>query len=105
MSQILKLADVIFIFMLELWSDIDPITIVIIFVITAHVCWLIWKNYFQKCNVCGGKFRQDSYKDSMGHNISKSVTVSIWNGPRRNTEVWKCQSCDYQETKKYWTWS
>jgi hypothetical protein len=41
----------------------------------------------------------------MGINLSKRMTVSIWKGPRKNIEVWKCETCDHQETKRYWSLS
>ena len=86
-------------------NTIDPLTVIVGIAITINICWFIWRSYFQKCKKCGGKFRKISYKDSMGINLSKRVTISIWKGPRKNIEVWKCETCDHQETKRYWSLS
>ena len=87
-----------------MFENINTNTVLFIIVAVSAVCWWNWKLYFQKCKKCGGKFRLDSYKDSMGHNISKKVIISFWIGPRKYTEVWKCQSCGYEVEKKYWSW-
>ena len=76
-----------------------------ILVVLILVGYEVWFRYFRKCPRCGGKIRLDEYKDSMGHNITKTVTISFWKGPRKNTEIYKCRSCGETETKKYWSWS
>lgn len=85
----------------------DGITPKILFfvAIAAYIGHQIWYSYFRKCSKCGGKIRLDKYKDSMGHNVTKTTTVSFWKGPRKNTEIYKCQSCDHTEIHKYWSWS
>jgi hypothetical protein len=84
-------------------SDVDSMPIVFILAVMVSIGWAIWKSFFKKCKECGGRFKLDSHKDSMGHTVSKNITISFWKGPRRYTEVWKCQSCDYQEVKKHWS--
>jgi uncharacterized protein with PIN domain len=71
--------------------------------IAASIGYEVWRHYFRRCSKCGGKIRLDEYKDSMGHNITKKVSISFWKGPRRNTETWKCQSCGDTEVDKYWS--
>ena len=85
-------------------ENIDPITFIFYSLIFLGIVYEIRKHFFQKCEKCGGKFKMDSHKVSMGHNISKNVSFSYWRGPRMYTEIWKCQSCDHEQTIKYWDW-
>ena len=62
----------------------------------------IWQHYFRKCKECSGKIKMDSHKDPLGFNVSKNMTFSFWQGPRRYTEIWKCQSCGDEEHVKRW---
>ena len=73
--------------------------------IAASIGYEVWRHYFRRCSKCGGKIRLDEYNDSMGMNITKTVTFSFWKSPRKNTDTWKCQSCGDTEVHKYWSWS
>ena len=69
--------------------------------VAAGLGWLIWRYGFQRCEKCGARFRLEKERDSMGWNVSKKVTFSLWNGPRFITETWACESCDHKQTVKY----
>lgn len=71
--------------------------------IAALAVYEIWFHFFRRSK-CGGRIRLDEYKDSMGHNVSKTMVVTFWKGPRKNTEIWKCKECDDTQTRKYWSW-
>ena len=79
--------------------------IVGIITFVSFVLYKIWLYFFQKCVKCGGRFKMDGHKDSMGMNLSKNVTISIWSGPRKYTETWKCSECGHSETKSGWALS
>ena len=65
----------------------------------------IWFQFFRKCPKCGGKLKLDSRKDSMGFNLTKKITISFWDGPRSETEYYKCEKCDYSEENESWSLS
>ena len=71
--------------------------------IAGSIGYEIWRHYLRRCAKCGGKIRLVECKDSMGHNITKKVTISLWHGPRKNTDTWKCQRCGDTEVHKYWS--
>jgi hypothetical protein len=71
----------------------------------GYIGYGIWYHYFRRCSKCGGKIRLDELKDSMGGNITKTITYSFWKGPRKNTEIWKCRNSGDTEVKKYWSWN
>lgn len=64
----------------------------------------IRKYFFRRCPKCQSRLRLDEIRDSMGHNLSKTVTLSFWKGPRKITEIWKCRECGYEITEKSWKW-
>lgn len=80
--------------------DIVTIIFGIGFIIAA--IYQIWRFYFRKCIKCGGKLKFDSQKDSMGMNISKKITFSVWDGAREMTYVWKCEKCGMEITETNW---
>jgi hypothetical protein len=82
--------------------DVDLFIIAV--VVAAYVAFSAWRYYNRKCEECGGKVRLDRIKDSMGHNISKKVTISLWRGPRQNTNVYKCQDCGHELEERYRSW-
>lgn len=83
--------------------EISPSKILIAMAIIGYVGYQVWYAYFRKCLKCGGKLRLDKFEDSIGHNLTKTVTFSFWKGPRKRTAVYKCQSCEHSETHKYWS--
>ena len=82
----------------------STLKIVAVLSFIAVAVYHIWYTYFRKCTKCGGKIRLDEVKDSMGHNITKTITITFWKGPRKYTETFKCQSCGATETHKSWSW-
>lgn len=84
-------------------SDFDPILTIVFLIISFSICSEVWKKYFVSCEKCGGRFILDSHKNPKGDDISKKVNFFLVNIPRRNIETWKCESCDHQEIKKYWS--
>ena len=85
--------------------DSVAVEILVLVAIAGYAGYRIWYVWLRKCPKCGGNIRLDKYKDSMGHNITKTITVSFWRGPRKNTETYKCRSCNHIETRRYWSWS
>lgn len=69
-------------------NSIEPLTVIVGIAITVNIFLIIRWFYFQEFKKCGGKFKKIFSKYSMGINLSKSVTVSNWKGPRKNTGVW-----------------
>lgn len=84
--------------------DTDTLKVIFGVGIALLLVYEIWYRWFRKCSKCGGKVRLDEYKDSMGHNVTKTTTISFWKGPRRITEVYKCRECGDSQTRRYWTW-
>lgn len=81
------------------------VTVLVFVAVAGYAGYRVWYTYLRRCPKCGGKLRLDKYQDSMGHNVTKTITISFWKGPRKNTETYKCRSCDHTETHRYWTWS
>ena len=71
--------------------------------VVAYAGWRIWYHYNRRCPRCNGKLRLEEYRDSMGHNIAKKVTISFWNGPRRTTEIWRCRQCGHELVENSWS--
>lgn len=55
-----------------------------------------------RCPKCGGHMVLHSLLDPMGGNISKKVTFSFYQGPRKYKEEWACEACNHQVQKRYW---
>lgn len=55
-----------------------------------------------RCPECGGRLALKSVKDPMGISISKKVSFSIYQGPRKYKEIWSCEECNHQVEKQYW---
>ncbi|BFM10950.1 hypothetical protein R50072_11030 [Simiduia litorea] len=55
-----------------------------------------------RCPKCGERMELHSLEDPMGANISKKVTFSFYQGPRKYKEAWVCESCNHQVQKQYW---
>lgn len=74
--------------------------------VVASIAITIRHEYFRKCLSCGeGYLRLDEMKDSMGKNLGKKVTISIYKGPRKMTYKYKCNKCGNETVKKSWSWS
>ena len=67
--------------------------------------YAIWRHYFRRCPRCDGRLRMSDYRDSMGWNLTKTITLSLWKGPRKNTEIWKCKDCGHEESESTWNLS
>ena len=85
----------------------DSTYINIFFILLALIFFslAIIRYYFRKCKKCGGKIRLEKHKDSMGHNLTKNITISIWEGPRRYKETFKCKNCGHEDTESYLWWN
>ena len=80
------------------------VKVVIATIAVGRAGYQIWRYFFRRCPQCKNRLKLDEIRDSMGHNISKTVTVSFWKGPRRVTETWKCVSCGFVVSEKRWQW-
>jgi len=83
--------------------EIDKV--VYILIIGAIIIYVIIKAYklrITRCPDCGGKMVLSKLEDPMGFNVSKKVTVSFFNGPRKYKEIWVCETCKHKIEKQYW---
>jgi len=60
----------------------------------------VWQSCFQRCRRCGGRLRLDEIRDPWGVNLSKKVTISIFQTPRRCTQTWNCRACGQVEVRE-----
>jgi len=44
----------------------------------------------------------ESVEDPTGTNLSKKITISLWTGPVKMKETYKCGSCKDVLEKKVW---
>ncbi len=58
---------------------------------------------YQKCPACGETLKLEQSNDQAGFSLSKKVSISIYNGPRKIRETWICQTCKYKINKQYWS--
>ena len=63
----------------------------------------LWSYFGRTCALCGGRLRLEQQSDSLGFNLSKRITFSLWKGPRRYSETWKCKKCGNETTHRFWS--
>ncbi|MFT7404293.1 hypothetical protein [Zhongshania sp.] len=70
--------------------------------IIVYALVLAYKIRNIRCPKCGERMVLHSLQDPMGVNVSKKVTFSLYQGPRKYKEAWICESCSHQIQKQYW---
>lgn len=56
----------------------------------------------KRCEKCGGKYKLEKLEDPMGVNVSNKISFSLYKGPRKYKETWKCESCGHKSKFSYW---
>lgn len=56
----------------------------------------------KQCPKCSGNLKLLQVEDSMGVNINKKISFSIYQGPRKYKETWKCENCSNKVKFTYW---
>jgi len=72
--------------------------------IAVGAVYQLRRHFFRKCPMCSGRLRLDSVKDPLGMNITKTAIFTIFKGPRRCTETWKCQACGHEVLERRLEW-
>ncbi|NRA15573.1 MAG: hypothetical protein HRU04_08760 [Oceanospirillaceae bacterium] len=76
--------------------------ILIVLVAIAVPLFRLIKARNSTCTKCGGKLILDELTDPTGININKKLTISLYQGPRKYKEEWKCEVCGEKTITSYW---
>ena len=57
----------------------------------------------RRCPLCGGQLALSRISDPTGENLSKKITLSLYQGPKNVSEQWVCKKCNHKQKVKYWS--